>query len=67
MRVSVFFWRSNERSRSLPNWTADDRNAVKTWVEGDLNLAVITDKETPDFEGIANSIDQFYRQALATQ
>ena len=63
--VSIFFWRKNARSRGLPNWSDDDRNLVKIWVEGDINLAVISDKETPDFDNISDSVNQFYRQALA--
>lgn len=63
-RISVFFWQKSAQSRSIPTWSDDERNAIKIWVEGDINLAVITDKETPDFENISNSVNAFYREAL---
>lgn len=66
-RVSVFFWPKNAQARSMPKWTDNDSSSIKIWVQGDLNLAVVTDKATPDFDGISNSVDQFYRQALATE
>lgn len=64
-RLGLFFWRRS--AEALPRGLTDNpRRALKIWVEGDLNLAVVGDRDNPDFDLIANDISVFYRGVLST-
>jgi hypothetical protein len=39
---------------------------VKVWIEGDLSLALITDRSNPDFDAIVDDVSAFYLQTLST-
>ena len=64
-RLGVFFWRTATGTSPLPRATLDDRTAVKIWIEGDLNLAVVGDRSNPDFDVIADDISVFYHEVFA--
>ena len=64
-RLGLFFWRRSIEASPPRGLTDNPRRALKIWVEGDLNLAVVGDRDTPDFDLIADDISVFYRGVLS--
>lgn len=65
-RLGVFFWRGATKP-ATPRLMFDDRMALKSWIEGDLKLAVIAERDNPDFDAIADDISAFYREVLSAR
>ncbi|MEZ5930982.1 MAG: hypothetical protein R3F54_03365 [Alphaproteobacteria bacterium] len=66
-RLGLFFWQGSAQAIRLPQLADDKRTMVKIWIEGDLSLALISDRDNPDFDAIANDVSTFYRRALSAQ
>lgn len=66
-RLGVFFWQRSPGAASVPLHRVDQRTALKVWTVGDLSLAVISDRNNPDFETIADEVSAFYDAALSVQ